>query len=213
MMRLRTMLPEPLMIHRTVLLLGLAAAGAAQAKDIKLQNPSFEEPATVHDVVSGWRALQHSGEDAYEFTTVGDIFAKGKRSFRLTRIKEQHYGALDQSLPAAPMAGRKIEYRFQVRARDVGPGGFCPYVNLTSSTGDVLEQIRGDLIVGTVDKWKTVSLTLTVPTDVQNVVIGMLLLDEGTVWADDVSLRTLDDPGTKPAAVPEKPKASKIFIP
>jgi len=28
-----------------------------------------------------------------------------------------------------------------------------------------------------------------------------------------VSLRTLDDPGTKPAAVPEKPYAGKIFIP
>ncbi|WP_257385119.1 hypothetical protein [Tahibacter caeni] len=200
-------------MHRTALLLALAAAGAAESKEIKLQNPSFEEPATVHDVVSGWRALQHSGEDSYEFTTVGDIFAKGKRSFRLTRIKEQHYGALDQSLPAAPLAGRKIEYRFQVRTRDVGPGGFYPYVNLTSSSGDVLEQIRGDAVVGTVDKWKTVSVTLTVPNDVHNVVVGMLLMDAGTIWADDVSLRTIDAPGTKPLAVEEKPKAGKIMIP
>lgn len=197
------------MFYRTALLLSLAA-GTAAAKDIPLQNPSFEEPATVHDVVSGWRALQHSGEDSYEFTTVGDIFAKGKRSFRLTRIKEQFYGALDQSLPAAPLAGRTIEYRVQVRTEDVGPGGFCPYINLTSSSGDILEQVQGELTTGTVDKWKTVKVTLTVPHDVHNVVLGLLLRDAGTVWADDVSLRTLDD--VKPVKKPEKPRG-KIMIP
>jgi len=198
------------MFYRTALLLSLAA-GTAAAKDIPLQNPSFEEPATVHDVVSGWRAVQHSGEDSYEFTTVGDIFAKGKRSFRLTRIREQFYGALDQSLPAAPLAGHTIEYRIQVRAEDVGPNGFCPYVNLTSSSGDVLEQVKGELISGTVDKWKTAKVRLTVPHDVHNVVIGLLLLDAGTVWVDDVSLRTLDD--VKPTKKPEKPRAGKIMIP
>jgi hypothetical protein len=201
------------MLYRSALLLALASAGAASAKDIRLKNPSFEEPATVHDVVSGWRALQHSGEDSYEFTTVGDIQAKGKRSFRLTRIKEQYYGALDQSLPAAPMAGRKIEYRFQLRTEGVGPEGFYPYINLTSNTGDVLEQIRGDKVEGTIDKWTTVKVTLTVPHDVQNVVVGMLLMDAGTVWADDVSLRTIDDGTAKPAPKAEKPRANKIMIP
>lgn len=198
------------MLYRTALLLSLAAT-AAVAKDIPLQNPSFEEPATVHDVISGWRASQHAGENSYEFTTVGDIFAKGKRSFRLTRIKEQHYGALDQSLLAAPLAGRTIEYRVQVRAEDVGPGGFGPYINLTSGSGDVLEQIKGEFVTGTVDKWKTIKIRLTVPHDVYNVVIGLLLLDGGTVWVDDVSLRTLDD--VKPLKKPEKPRTGKIMIP
>lgn len=201
------------MLYRTALLLALAAAGTASAKDFPLKNPSFEEPATVHDVVSGWRAVQHSGEDAYEFTTVGDIQAKGKRSFRLTRIKEQFYGALDQSLPAAPMAGRTIEYRFQLRTEDVGPEGFFPYVNLTSSTGDVLEQIIGDKVEGTVNKWTTVKMTITVPHDVQNVVIGMMLKDKGTIWADDVSLRTAEGDKGKPARKPEKPRTNKIMIP
>jgi hypothetical protein len=201
------------MLYRTALLFALAAAGTASAKEIRLKNPSFEEPATVHDVVSGWRAVQHSGEDAYEFTTVGDIQAKGKRSFRLTRIKEQFYGALDQSLPAAPMAGKKIEFRFQLRAKDVGPEGFFPYVNLTSSTGDVLEQALGEKIEGTVEEWKIIKVTLTVPHDVQNVVVGMMLKDAGTIWADDVTLRTIDDGAAKPAPKPEKPRASKIMIP
>lgn len=199
------------MFYRTALLLSLAAAGTAAAKDIPLRNPGFEEPATVNDLVSGWRASQHSGDDSYEFTTVGDIFAKGKRSFRLTRIKEQHYGALDQLLPAAPLAGHTIEYRVQVRAEDVGPGGFGPYINLTSSSGDVLEQIKGEFVTGTVDKWKTIKIRLVVPHDVHNVVIGLLLLDGGTVWADDVSLRTLDD--VKPVKKPEKPRTGTIMIP
>jgi len=201
------------MFYRIALLLAAAsAAGAASAKEIKLQNPSFEEPATVHDVISGWRATQHSGEDSYEFTTVGDIFAKGKRSFRFTRIKEQIYGSLDQSISATPMLGRKIEYRFQLRSEDVGAGGFVPYVNLTGRNGEVLEQVRGDAVTGTVNKWKTVKVELTVPDYAHNVVIGMLLLDAGTVWADDVSLRTVDDAET-PSAKPDKSRESKIMIP
>ncbi|HSX59386.1 MAG TPA: hypothetical protein VLF18_04205 [Tahibacter sp.] len=201
------------MLFRTALLLGLAAAGTASAKDIRLKNPGFEEPATVHDVVSGWRALQHSGEDAYEFTTVGDIQVKGKRSFRLTRIKEQHYGALDQAVPAAPIAGRRVEFRFQLRTENVGPDGFYPYINLTSSTGDVLDQVLGEKIEGTVDKWKTVKVAVTVPHDVHNVVIGLLLKDAGTIWADDVSLRTIEDEAGKPAPKPEKSRTNKIMIP
>lgn len=201
------------MLYRTALLLALAAAGAASAKDIPLKNPGFEEPATVHDVVSGWRAVQHSGEDAYEFTTVGDIKVKGKRSFRLTRLKEQFYGALDQSLPAAPVAGRTIEFRFQVRAEGVGPEGFFPYVNLTSSTGDVLEQVLGEKVEGSFDKWKIAKVALTVPHDVQNIVVGMMLKDAGTIWADDVTLRTVDEGGAKPAPKPEKRRANSIMIP
>ena len=70
------------MLYRLALSLALATAGAASAKDVPLKNASFEDAATVDDVISGWRALQHAGDDAYEFTTVGDVFAKGKRSMR-----------------------------------------------------------------------------------------------------------------------------------
>jgi hypothetical protein len=201
------------MLYRTALLFALTAAGTASAKDFPLKNASFEEPATVHDVVSGWRAVQHSGEDAYEFTTVGDIQSKGKRSFRLTRLKEQFYGALDQSLPAAPMAGRTVEFRFQLRTEDVGPEGFFPYVNLTSSTGDVLEQVLGDKVEGTIDKWKTVKMTVTVPHDVQNVVVGMMLKDKGTIWVDDATLKSVEGAAGKPLPKPEKPRTNKIMIP
>lgn len=202
------------MPYRTLLLLAACAfAGTAGAKEIKLKNPGFEEPATEHDVISGWRTSQHSGEDSYEFTTVGDIYFKGKRSFRLTRIREQIYGSLDQSLPATGMLGRKIEYRFQMRAENVGPGGFFPYVNLTGRSGDLIDQIRGEVVTGTVDKWTTVKVTLTVPDYVHHVVLGMLLMDSGTVWADEASLRIVDDAEAKPGAKPTKPREPRIMIP
>lgn len=196
---------------RTALLLALALAGTASAKEIRLKNAGFEEPATVHDPVGGWRASQHSGDDSYEFTTVGDVFAKGKRSFRLTRLKEQVFGSLDQSIAPAQLAGHKIEYRFQLRSEDVGPQGFHAYINFAAATGDLLQQIRGEDVTGTVDKWKTFTLTTTVPHDVQQVIIGLSLLDAGTVWIDDVSVRTLDD--TKPTKPPKPAKGKGIFIP
>lgn len=199
------------MFVRTALLLALTLAGTATAKEIRLKNPGFEEPATVHDPVGGWRASQHSGEDSYEFTTVGDVFFKGKRSFRLTRIKDQVFGSLDQAVPAAPLAGHKIEFRFQLRAEDVGPQGFHAFINFTANTGDLLQQIRGEDVTGTVDKWKTFTVTTTVPHDVQNVILGLTLLDAGTVWVDEVSLRTLDD--VKPTKAPKTPKNKGIFIP
>ena len=43
----------------TALLLALTLAGTASAKEIRLKNPGFEEPATVHDPVGGGGAPPH----------------------------------------------------------------------------------------------------------------------------------------------------------
>jgi hypothetical protein len=195
------------MPYRFAALTLLALAGAAQAKDLKLQNPGFEEAAKGGNVITGWRASQHAGPPSYEFTSDKTVAAKGAQSLRITRTREQVYASVEQALPAAPLVGATLEFRFQVRSKDVGPLGFMPIISLTNSSDALIEQVRGEPVTGTVDKWKSVSVSVKVPDYVHEVVIGMLLLDGGTVWIDEATLRVTEPapPAPKGGAKPKKP--------
>jgi hypothetical protein len=210
------------MLHRIVLLSGLSAAlcagAAAAAKDTAegarkpaqaavLANASFEE-TPVGTTIPGWRKSQHAGKKVFEFDVVDDVAAKGKRSFRLRRTGEQIYGALDQTIPAEPLEAKAVEVTLQVRSKDLGPNGFYPFLNLTSRNGGLLgEQVRGETITGTVDKWKTIKMQIDVPYGVRGFQVGMLLDDVGTVWVDDVTLRVVGE-----AKNPGKKDAPKLFL-
>ena len=209
------------MLHRIVLLAGLlvslpcaaatkdAAKGAAKApaKEIAFLNPGFEE-APQGKKIPGWRKSMHAGENVFEFDVVEDVAAKGQRSFRLRREGEQIYGALDQTIPAEPLLAKAVEVTLQVRSKDLGPKGFYPFLNLTLRSGGLAgEQVRGETITGTLDKWKTIKMKIDVPYGVQGLQLGLLLDDEGTVWVDDVTVRVVGE-----AKNPGKKDGPKLFM-
>lgn len=209
------------MLHRIVLLAGLLAslpcaaatkdaandAAKAPAKEAAFVNPGFEQ-APQGKNIPGWRKSKHAGENVFEFDVVDDVAAKGKRSFRLRRTGEQIYGALDQTIPAAPLLAKAVEVTLQVRSKDLGAKGFYPFLNLTLRNGGLAgEQVRGETITGTLDKWKTIKMKIDVPYGVQGLQLGLLLDDEGTVWADDVTLRVVGE-----AANPGKKDGAKLFL-
>lgn len=174
--------------------LALLAPVAADAQSIKLANPGFEQAAKTADEIPGWRPHQHAGEPSYEFAIDKKVAAKGKASFRLTRLLEQDYGALDQILPAGPLIGKEIEFSANVKTKDVGRRGFVLCINFTDSADSILQQFRSaPRMTGTTDKWTPVSLAVKVPAGVQKIEIGFLLIDSGTAWADDAALRIVPD--------------------
>lgn len=209
------------MLHRIVLLAGLLAslpcaaatkgaakdAAQAPAKEVAFVNPGFEQ-APQGKNIPGWRKSKHAGENVFEFDVVDDVAAKGKRSFRLRRTGEQIYGALDQTIPAAALLAKAVEVTLQVRSKDLGAKGFYPFLNLTLRNGGLAgEQVRGETITGTLDKWKTIKMKIDVPYGVQGLQLGLLLDDEGTVWVDDVTLRVVGE-----AANPGKKDGAKLFL-
>lgn len=196
------------MLYRIVLLAGLSCAGAAVAKDVAFVNPSFEQEPKGKEI-PGWRKGMHAGKNVFEFDVVDDVAAKGKRSFRLQRKGEQVYGTLDQTIPAGPLHGKAVEVSLQVRSKDLGPNGFYPYLNMTLLHGGLAgEQVRGEVVRGTLDKWKTIKMKIDIPYGVRGLQLGLLLDDEGTVWVDDVVVRIVGaakNPG-------EKKPAGKLFM-
>ncbi|MCQ4164999.1 hypothetical protein [Tahibacter harae] len=208
------------MLHRIVLLAGLLAslpcaaarettkeAAKAPARDVAFVNPGFEE-APQGKSIPGWRKSMHAGENVFEFDVVNDVAARGKRSFRLRRKGEQVYGALDQTIPAGPLLAKAVEVTLQVRSKDLGAKGFYPFLNLTLRNGGLAgEQVRGETVTGTLDKWKTIKMKIDVPYGVQGLQLGLLLDDEGTVWVDDITVRIVGE-----ARNPGKKDGPKLFM-
>ena len=170
--------------------LALLAPLAAGAQTIKLANPGFEQAPKPGDAIPGWRPHQHAGDPSYEFALDDKVFAKGKSAFRITRLLEQDYGALDQTLPGRDLIGKEIEFSALVKTRDVGKRGFVLCINIIDAGGDVREQLRSNpRTVGTIDTWTRLTARAKVPSGTRSVELGFLLIDGGTVWVDEASAK------------------------
>jgi len=182
----------------------LIAPFAARAETIALVNPGFEEPPIPADIVPGWNPQQHAGDPAYEFALDTKTFAKGKQAFRLTRFKEEEYAVLDQRVAIPKFGGQDVEFTALVRTKDVGPKGFTLCLNFLSSDGSIMQQVKSQPITGTIGKWTPVKVSAKVPVRTFYVEPGFLLLDGGTIWADEATLKTV---GGKTVVDPKKAAA------
>lgn len=181
----------------------------AAAQSINLVNPGFEQKPAAGETIPGWRGHQHAGEPSYEFALDSEVVAKGKASFRMKRLLEQDYGALDQIVPASTLVGKEVEFSALVRTRDVGKRGFVLCVNVIDRTGGVREQFRSKpRTTGTNDEWTRLSVRAKVSSGTRDIEVGFLLIDGGTIWADEATLKVVepgapDEEGAK-TKVPEK---------
>lgn len=186
----------------------LAPFAAATAQSIKLANPGFEQKPAAGETIPSWRSHQHAGDPAYEFALDSAITAKGKMSFRLKRLHKQDYGALDQIIPARTLIGKEVEFSALIRTQDIGKRGFVLCINVIDATGGIREQFRSKpRLTGTIDEWTPVSVRAKVSSGSREIEVGFLLIDGGTVWADEAALKIVDPDQpeeTGKTKVPEK---------
>lgn len=174
-----------------------APAGAAQKTSqaltespIAVENAGFEA-AMVNGVLPGWRTSQHIGTIAYSMTTDNSTATQGSRSFRMERLQEQIYGLVDQTIQISPdLAGKTLRYSAMLKTEDVGSEGWLLVVTFHAGTGAIIDQVRSTPLTGT-RGWQRVSLEASIPEGTRSLVIGVLLLDAGTGWIDDITLGTL----------------------
>lgn len=169
------------------------------ANEIVLKNPDFEQ-ARKGRRLPGWSMTQHAGVPAFEVGLDAEVAAKGKTSARVRRTEPQVYGYLKQVVEVADLAGKEIEFKASVRTRDVGKKGWV-MVMIFTNHGAILDQIRSKPMHGNVD-WRKITLVRKAPPMTNRIEVGFMLLDGGTGWADDVSLRALEP---KVASKPDKP--------
>lgn len=174
------------------LVLALVSLPSVAATDIKLVNPSFEEPANGARA-PGWFATQHYGpnrERDYEWVIDTDIAAEGKASYRIRRKNPQVFGMIGQGVVVEAHAGKALELSAMMKTDAVGPEGWMLVVNIENRNA-VLQQVRSEPATGTRD-FKLHTIRFKLPADAFELKIGVMLLDAGTGWVDDVKLRVLD---------------------
>ena len=168
----------------------LSSSAAVAQTDIKLVNPSFEEPANGVRA-PGWSPSQHTGpERNYEWAVDSQTAADGKASYRIKRLSPQAFGLINQSVIVAEYAGKTLEFSAAMKAGNVGPEGWLLTVNIENRNA-ILEQVRSAPVTGKQD-WKRSVVRFKLPADAYELKLGVMLLDSGTGWVDDVKLRVVE---------------------
>ena len=162
----------------------------AAPTEIKLVNPSFEEPANGVRA-PGWIPSQHTGaERNYEWAVDSETATDGKASYRIKRLSPQAFGMINQGVIVAEHAGKTLEFSAAMKTDGVGPEGWLLVVNVENRNA-ILEQVRGAPVTGKQD-WKRFVVRFKLPADAYELKLGVMLLDTGTGWVDDVKLRVVD---------------------
>ncbi len=166
------------------------AAAEAAPTDIKLVNPSFEAPANGARA-PGWTPSQHTGPDRnYEWAVDSETATDGKASYRIKRMSPQVFGMINQGVIVAEHAGKTLEFSAAMKGQDIGPDGWVLVVNVENRNA-ILEQVRSTPVTGKQD-WKRSVVRFKLPADAYELKLGVMLLDSGTGWVDDVKLRVVD---------------------
>lgn len=191
-----------------VALLWLPICGTAE--EVALANPGFEQIPSSPQAVPGWFKIQHAtaGNESFRISVDDTIHAVGERSVRFERVLDERfiYGLVTQTIDASALAGRNIEFQARVRTHDVGPRGIVLSINY--QRGDlILEQVRSAPAVGT-QEWSSVKIQSAVPPTTTQIKLGVMLMDAGTAWADDLHL-SASGKAAKPAAKPKPKRKTK----
>ena len=165
-----------------------APVPAAAIDPLPVRNPGFE--TTAGDTsVPGWEMSQHIGkwDTAYEMTIDKAAGPDGSAALRVTRIHEEVYGSVRQTVAIAPdMAGRKLKFAASMKSKDVGAEGWQLAMTFTSH-GRIVRQFKSPPVTGSTD-WHPVAVVGAIPKGTNKVDIAFLLMDGGTGWADNARL-------------------------
>lgn len=167
------------------LVLSMQCASVSWAEGVELQNPGFEESA---DKPANWDVSQHAGEVAYETAIDEKVFFEGKRSFRMKQTSKQTYGLLRQIIATPDSAGKALHLSAMLRSEKVGEQGWLLVVNFLTKRGGIISQVRSEPVTGDTD-WSRVNMIKSIPKRTGRMSIGVMLLDDGAGWVDDVQIK------------------------
>ncbi len=172
-------------------------------------NLDFELGTGALDLPEDWGrcgGVPPSGGKGYAVTRDGTVAHSGKASARIETISRnrdpQSFGTLTQATPAGPYHGKRVRLSGFLKTKDVARG----YAGLwLRADGEIVgrplafDNMARRPLVGTVD-WKRCEIVLDIPEEARGLHYGALLVGEGTVWVDDLTLEAVgaDIPTTAP---------------
>jgi len=181
---------------RIIALAAMTFPLAAFAAPVALVNPGFESknPGEGGNP-EGWVAIQHAGDESYDFALDSGQKRSGTQSMRIKRIGPEPYGTIAQILDGAPYAGKTVRLSAWIRTESIPDGR-------NTGAALVLAAMRGGSFLahdfmtrsrvrGTTD-WQRYSIELKLPPATTRLELGAMLEGAGTLWVDDFEMETVE---------------------
>ncbi|MDD0812230.1 hypothetical protein PSQ20_17910 [Curvibacter sp. RS43] len=157
-----------------------------------VNNPGFV--AGENGIPKGWRGVEHVNPGHYLFESDTAVYRSAPPSFRLRRIGTEAHATLEQTIRVAPCWRGKtarLSSELKTQGADGAGGGLILQMRDIDNRVLLWNHMNDSRVIGTQD-WKRYSVELPLPEATEEIRIGILLDEQGTLWADDVRLEILN---------------------
>lgn len=159
---------------------------------IKLKNPSFDPDS--QGKISTWSQAEHSTGNSYTFVADSENALSIPSSARIRRHGSEPYGTLEQLIRVHPLWHNKtVRLTGWLRSDGISGTGGALILRAEGGSGQILDSnfMENARVKGTQD-WKRYSIELKIPPSSFHLLVGVTLIDGGTLWADDLSIELID---------------------
>ena len=168
------------------------ARRAAPHAVISLKNPSFNPDQ--HGKINGWTAIEHGSGNSYTFVADPENALSMPSSVRIKRQGSEPYGLLQQSIGVHPSWHNKtVRLSGSLRGVDINGAGGAFVLRADDGSGQILAWnfMQNSRVKGTQD-WKSYTVELKIPPSAYSLKVGVMLEDDGTLWADNLAIELID---------------------
>lgn len=174
-------------------LLALPLASLAAPTPIEIENAAFAPDAQGN--LPGWQQVGHAQGKSHEYAADSDRPRSPPASLRIRRTGPEPWGMVMQALQVKPeWLGKTVRFSGWLRTAGATGTGAGLTLQATSGGGAILvhdhmddRRVRGN------QDWKRVMTQVQLPRNAYFIKLGVILEDDGTLWADDLQLELLDE--------------------
>ena len=169
-----------------------AAVPQAQGTAIPMINPSFTPNASGH--MTGWTRIEHARGNSYTFVADPEQAYSAPVSARIRRHGVEFYGLMEQRIKVEPAwRGKTARLSGYLKTQGAtGTGGALVIKSLDGGGNILVHDFMNDRRVRGDQGWKRYQAEVKIAPDSYYLRVGVMLEDDGTLWADDLSLELVD---------------------
>ncbi len=155
-------------------------------------NPSFTPNASGH--MTGWTRIEHARGNSYTFVADPEQAYSAPASARIRRHGVELYGVMEQLIKVEPAwRGKTARLSGYLKSQSAtGTGGALVIKSLDGGGNILLYDFMDDRRVRGDQGWKRYQVEVKIPSDAYFLRVGVMLEEDGTLWADDLSLELVD---------------------
>jgi DNA-binding transcriptional MerR regulator len=189
--------------HRAELDARLRSTGQLQLELDRLIGPAherrnlgFDEAGPEGILPASWDGGGERYDRARDTSVTHSPGASGRIAFRGREPGEDDWATFVQYATPVPFRDGRVRYRGWLRTRDVASGWAGLWLRVDGPDREVLEfdnlgQVPPDRSLKGTNDWTAAEIVLPVAAQAVTLAFGVILVGDGTLWADDLSFEAL----------------------